>query len=280
MNNYKIALLVIDGQVDFMDLPGSALSVPGACKDMDRVIEFIKRNTGELGNITMTMDSHRTIDIAHPSFWMDAHGNPPPPFTAITYEDIKTGKWTSRFAPSHAYAYIKKLEDQGEFTHVIWPYHCLIGSVGASIYKPLHDAVNVWEAKKGMAVDFVTKGDNPYTEHFGAFRANIEIPQDPRTQFNQTLIANLMKYDLVFLAGEARSHCVANSLRQAVTEVPALAQKLVIMQDCMSDVPGFPAAFYAEVQKIYDDAVAKGARMADSAADVLQLVEDTQAVPA
>lgn len=271
MNN-KIALLIIDGQNDFMDLPGSTLPVAGACKDMDRVIAFIKANKADIGNISCTLDSHRTIDISHPSFWMKADNTPIDVFTPVTSVDITSGKYTARFAPSWANKYIDKLEKQGEFTHFIWPYHCLIGSKGASMYEPLHKAINEWEAEMGVPVNFVTKGDNPYTEHFGALRANIEMPEDPKTQLNQQLIQQLMRWDMIYLAGEAKSHCVANTLRQIYKEVPQLAAKLTILTDCMSDVPNMGAAFYAEVDKIYDAAKQAGVKFAKSTDSIMATV--------
>lgn len=257
-------LLIIDGQVDFMDLKDSALPVPGATADMDRVIKFIENNSKHLGAISSTLDSHRSIDISHPSFWSDKDGNPVAPFTQITYKDLQEGKFTANFDPKWAFEYVKKLEDQGEFPHFIWPYHCLIGSAGAALYAPLSKALNKWELENGRIVKYVTKGDNPYTEHFGAFRANIEIAKDPKTQFNQSLVKLLMEHDDVYFAGEAKSHCVVNTLRQAVTEVPALASKIVLLEDCMSDVTGLPAAFYKHVESIYNDAKAKGVRTAKS----------------
>lgn len=257
------ALLNIDGQNDFV-LTTGALPVAGAVGDMDRVCAFIKKNALGLGTILLTLDSHRTIDIAHPSWWSDKDGKPVPPFTLITYADLLAGKYTANFAPGWSFEYVRKLEEQGEFMHFIWPYHCLIGSTGAALYEPLQKAVSEWEASKRVPVTYVTKGDNPYTEHFGAFRANIEIPEDPKTQFNQELVRQLMVNDDVYLTGEARSHCVANSLRQAINEVPALASKIIVLEDCMSDVPGLPADFYVGVQKIYDDAAVKGVRFAKS----------------
>lgn len=270
MQKKELALLIIDGQNDFMDLPGSALPVTGATKDMDRVIVFIAKNFAQVDNITCTLDSHRTIDIAHPSFWMNVDGTPVAPFTPISAADVQSGKYAPRFNPQWSRQYVEQLEAQGEFNHFIWPYHCLIGSEGAALYAPLHKAINEWEAKKGTPVTFVTKGDNPYTEHFGAFRANIEMPSDPTTQFNQGLIAKLMEYEMVYLTGEAKSHCVANSLRQAITEVPQLAHKLTILTDCMSDVIGLPQSFYDEVDKIYSNALKAGVKFAKSTNNVMQ----------
>lgn len=272
MKSKNIALLIIDGQNDFMDLPKSTLPVPGACKDMDRVIAFIQKNTKEIDNITCTLDSHRTIDISHPVWWEDAQGKLVSPFTPISNEDVKKGVYIPRFQPQWSRDYVDQLETQGEFGHLIWPYHCLIGSEGTALYGPLHKAINVWEVDKSIIVQYVTKGDNSMTEHFGAFRANIEMPMDPKTQFNQGLIKNLLEYEAVYLAGEARNFCVVNSLRQAITEVPDLAKKLIILEDCMSDVPGMTPAFCAEVDAIYLSAKAQGARFAKSTDSVLQAV--------
>lgn len=270
--NKKAALLIIDGQIDFMDLPGSALPVTGACADMDRVIAFIKKNVAEIDNITCTLDSHRTLDISHPSWWMKKDGSPVDPFTPISSAQVKDGTYTPKIEPKWSREYVESLETQGEFGHFIWPYHCLIGSAGTALYPSLHKAINEWEAAKVRPVNFVTKGDNPYTEHFGAFRANIEIPSDPKTHFNQGLIKTLMDYEVVYLAGEAKSHCVANSLRQLVNEAPTLIPKLVILQDCMSNVAGLPREFYDEVNLIYDNAKKAGVRFAKSTDNVMATV--------
>ena len=56
----------------------------------------------------------------------------------------------------------------------------------------------------------------------------------------------------VLLAGEARSHCLANTVRDIVTHFsdPALAQKLVLLTDASSDVAGFESygdSFFKEL---------------------------------
>ena len=264
--------MVIDGQNDFV-LPNGALPVTGAVDDMKRVVEFIKNNMDGLNGISCTLDSHHTLDISHPAWWMDKNGNIVPPFTVILPQDLLEGKYTARTAPQWSNKYVNDLATQGEFVHFVWPYHCLIGTTGHALYADLAAALKQFEETKGVPVHYVTKGENQYTEHFGAFRANIEIPQDPSTQLNQRLIKYLMENDDVYLAGEASSHCVANTLKQAVNEVPGLASKLIILEDCMSAVPGGPVAngpSFAELaQPIYDDAKAKGVRFAKSTDVVL-----------
>lgn len=232
----KIALLVIDGQNDFCKPTGS-LFVPGAEKDMERLAKFVTEHKSEIDFIGLTMDSHQVIDISHPSFWEDKDGNPPSPFTIITASDVESGKWTPRYAPQEALRYIQVLESQGEYPHCIWPEHCIIGTEGAAIVKELMDAVKDW-ARQGKFFQVVTKGTYPLTEHFGAFRANVPVVGHPETQLNQNLVQKLETYQKIYFAGEAKSHCVANTLKQAL-EFPSLASKFIILEDCMANVPGF-----------------------------------------
>lgn len=63
----KVHLVIIDPQIDFMDSKGSALPVPGANADMNRLAAMIGRVGNKLEDIHVTLDSHRIIDIAHPA---------------------------------------------------------------------------------------------------------------------------------------------------------------------------------------------------------------------
>lgn len=228
-------MLIIDAQFDFCH-PQGALFVPGADADMKRLAAWIKANKAGIDHISVTMDSHPVNDISHPSFWQDKNGNFPNPFTPITSQEIKDGKWSPRFFPREAIDYVESLEKQGEFGHFIWPNHCLIGSRGAAIEDHIMDALIEW-TKDGKFYQVVAKGTYPLTEHFGIFRANVPVANRPETQLNQALIDTLEKYQHIYLGGEAKSHCVANSLKQVLEEAPGLASKFVILEDCMSDVP-------------------------------------------
>lgn len=235
MNNQH-AILIIDAQYDFCN-PQGALFVAGADSDMKRLATWIKTNKSQIDHISVTMDNHPVNDISHPSFWQDKNGNFPNPFTPITAQEIKDGKWSPRFFPKEAIHYVEELEKQGEFGHFIWPFHCLIGSRGAAIDDNIMEALIEW-TREGKFYQVVAKGTYPLTEHFGIFRANVPLANRPETQLNQSLIDTLEKYQNVYLVGEAKSHCVANSLKQAMEEAPTLANKFVILEDCMSDVTG------------------------------------------
>lgn len=253
------ALIAIDLQKDFHDnIPGSTLAVPGSTKDTERTCAFI-RNL-DPATIFASRDSHYNLDISHPDWWEDAKGNTVKSFTLIMADDIKNGKYVPRMDYARSLAYVEALEKNGEFLHFIWPPHCLIGSDGQSFHPLFMEAVCDWNLRNRKWVNFVTKGVNPFTEHFGMFRANVPIDKDPNTQVDQAIFKTLQDHDDIYLVGQARTHCDANSLRQLLQIAPQLASKVIVLEDCMSNVPGLPDDFYAQVDKIYADAYAQGVR--------------------
>jgi nicotinamidase/pyrazinamidase len=258
----KTALLVIDAQNDFMDIPSATLPVTGAVKDVERIANFIEKVNPD--TIFASQDSHYTLDIAHVAWWNDSKGNPVSPFTMIFADDIKNGKYVPRVDPKRSLGYVEVLETNGEFNHFIWPDHCLMGTEGHAFHPVFFDAIQKWMKKNIKWVNFIVKGVNPFTEHFGIFKANVPLQEDPNTQVNQGIFQTLNNHDVVYLTGEARSHCVANSLKQLLSIAPQLASKLVVLEDCMSDVTGLPADFYIYVQSIYDEAKNKGVQIVKS----------------
>jgi nicotinamidase/pyrazinamidase len=254
------AFLIIDAQYDFCH-PQGALFVPGAQQDMARLKSLILANIPSIDHICVTLDTHPVNDISHPSFWTDGEGKFPGPFTQITSDEISRGKWTPRFHQAEAIRYVETLEAQGEFPHFIWPEHCLAGSKGAALYDDVMEAIYTWAVQTGKNYQALIKGTHPLTEHFGIFQAQIPIEGAPETQLNKSLINTLYAFDHVYLAGEARSHCVATSLRQVLVHAPDLARKMVIVEDCMSDVTGLGHLG----EPVYAEARKKGLRFARAA---------------
>lgn len=250
----KIHLLLIDPQNDFCDPTGS-LAVKGADADMARLAKMIDRLGGKIDDVHVTLDSHRVIDIAHPKmFKRVSDGQPPTPFTVLGVNSqdrivrFDNGQPTSEeyitFLPSHrvrVVQYLKALTAGGRYPHVIWPEHCLIGTWGTQVYKPVSDSLINWERQNFAIVDYVTKGSNPWTEHFSGVKAEVPDPSDPSTQINTALIQTLESADEILLAGEARSHCLANTVRDIVGAFsdPSYVKKLILLTDATSDVPGF-----------------------------------------
>jgi nicotinamidase/pyrazinamidase len=252
-----VLLLVIDMQYDFC-FPDGALYVHGAEKDAERLGRFINKYSERIDHIVLTQDNHNVIDISHPAYWEDPNGNHPLPFTQISYDDIEKGLWKPCYERDRAISYIKSLGQQGEFPHVVWPEHCIIGSRGAAIADEVLEPVKSW-ARKGRFYDLIVKGTNPLTEHFGALKANIPLKDSPETQLNKGLVATLKDYGAIIVAGEAKSHCVATTVKQMLdfSDIPG---KLVLIEDCMSDVTGFETL----ALPIYEEARRKGAKFSDS----------------
>lgn len=257
----NVHLLIIDPQVDFCD-PDGALYVPGAEKDMERLANFIKNNTNKISQIHVTLDQHHLCDVSHPQLWVDKDGNHPKPVeTQITVDDVNSGKWsgilpqiTKKFIE-----YLKKLEDSNRYPHTIWPPHCLIGYPGSNLYAPVAEALQVWvDAKLPRWVNFVAKGSNPFTEHFSGVRAEVPDPSDPLTQINTGLVQALSESDVFGIAGEALSHCVANTVRDIAQEFKddSLVSKMVLLEDATSSIP--VPIFEQASQKFIKDMTAKG----------------------
>jgi len=238
----KTHLLIIDPQTDFCD-PSGALYVKGAEDDIRRLAAMVRRTATQLDDIHVTLDSHRLVDVAHPIFWNDSNGAHPAPFTTITVADVESGRWTPVLPNLHRrmLTYVQTLESHSRYPLCIWPPHCLIGSVGHTVRPELLSALHGWEEQRMGLVDFVTKGSNPWTEHYSAVVADVPDPSDPGTQLNARLIQTLLDADQVAIAGEAGSHCVANTVRDIADAFgdDSAIRRLVLLQDATSPVTGF-----------------------------------------
>lgn len=237
----KIHALIIDPQNDFCD-PNGSLFVQGADGDMDRLASLVVRLKNKLDDIHVTLDSHHKVDISHPVWWRDSAGAHPDPFTIISASDVADGKWmaTKPSLQKHSLQYLRELELRSRYPHCIWVPHCLISSWGHNVYPTLFDALQEWE-DRFATVDFLTKGSNIYTEHFSAVQAEVPDPEDPTTQLNAQFVQTLESADIILLAGEARSHCLANTVRDtaAAFSDPKYVEKLYLLTDATSDVTGF-----------------------------------------
>jgi len=238
----NVQLVVIDPQNDFCD-PKGALYVPGAEEDMGRVAKMVGPAGGQLTDIHVTIDSHHLVDVAHPIMWKNSRGEHPTPFTIITASDVENGVWapTSPGLTKRMLAYVQSLETGQRYPLCIWPPHCLIGSWGQNVVPGLFDALVKWEQEQFAVIDYVTKGSNIYTEHYGAVQAEVPDPQDPSTQLNTPFIDTLREADVVAICGEAGSHCLANTVRDIANKLgdDSHVKKFVLLIDGTSPVPGF-----------------------------------------
>lgn len=281
----RTTLLIIDPQNDFCDLPegwratdplrnaptAPALPVSGAHADMLRLAALIDAGGEGIDRIVVTLDSHQRYDIAHPTFWQTGEGEAVNPFTAITAAEVRAGRFRPRDAAAlpRALAYLDALEQAGRYTLMVWPVHCEIGSWGHNVHAAVKTAYNRWEDRRLGVVQKVTKGSNPWTEHYSALRAEVPDAADDDTQLNTALIASLDQADRIVIAGEASSHCVKATVEHLAQHLPSRRlDKLVLLTDAMSPVTGFEA----QAQSFLADLQRQGARLA-TCAEVLPLLQ-------
>lgn len=241
-------------QRDFCDPKGS-LFVKGGDVNCELVAAMIERHGDKIDSISLTMDSHAVLHLAHTLCWKDSAGKTPPPFTAITYNDIVNGKYrATNVAWQRRYTeYLKALDAKG-LTHTLWPNHCVVGSNGWSLHPKVSDAVIGWETKYFGLANYFCKANNIFSEHYGVVAAEVCDAADPTTNINTHFIKTLEEADLIPVVGVASSHCVKRSVEQIVTEFgPDNTKKLVLLTDGMSPVTGFEQAekdFFAYAKSI------------------------------
>lgn len=233
-------LLIIDPQIDFC-CPEGSLYVNGADKDMDRLARLIYNQAENISEITVTMDMHKRYHIANPVFWINESGENPEPYTILTAKDVEDGKWKAANKEHRAWGlkYLKTLEKNGRYQLCIWPYHCVIGTVGNNIYPAVLDALSFFECTHFKKVNYINKGSCCLTEHYSALFADVPIPHESSTHINKKLLISMAEADSVLVAGEALSHCVANSVTDIGNSLNRDLSKFTLLKDATSSVVGF-----------------------------------------
>lgn len=295
----RVDLFVIDGQNDFCASgkepsnwptpedgrrPG-ALCVAGADQEAVRVASMIDELSVAgpekhlISKIHATLDSHHVNDCAHNTVWRDQNGSTVPPFTIVSHDDIVKHKYTPAFAggkwdgrPVSAYEwalkYTKALADRGRNPLCLWPEHCLIQTWGASVYQPLQDAYNRWSKQTGRWIDFISKGQNPFTEHYSALEADVPDPNDPTTNINGPVIRDAADADIIVWCGWAGSHCLKWTALDAInfftkTGTNPFIAKSVFLEDASAPVPNPPGGpdFGQWRLDFLDEVVRRGGRV-------------------
>ena len=262
----KTHLVLVDPQNSFckqvdprrqQEVHDGELCIPGAWEDMGRVAELIHRLGSRIDTIHVTMDSHHLLHVAHPIWFRDGGGRHPEPFTIMREEEgviigsragadgavRDVGEFTTTRADflERTLEYLRQLAAGNRYPHCIWPPHCLMGTPGHNVVAPLMEALLAWCRAGPRRINTAIKGSNIFVEHFSAVRAEVPDPDDPGTQLNTALIGKLTEAGEILLAGEAGSHCVANTVTDIAHQCPddAFLKKCVLLVDGTSPVPGF-----------------------------------------
>jgi nicotinamidase-related amidase len=255
----KILLLLVDVQNTFCT-PGFELFVAGrsgtaAVEDNERLCDFIYRNLHQLTKICFTMDTHQAVQIFHSIFLVDDHGKHPKPFTVVTEKDIEKGIWKfnknissvlgidSSYGQEYLRHYTQELALSGKYELTVWPYHAMLGGIGHAVVSSVEEAVFFHGIARSSQPDFDIKGKNPFTENYSVFSP--EVNSDPFGkkigEKNQALTDKLLKHDMIIVAGQAKSHCVAWTLDDLLSDIhdrydPEFSKKIYLLEDCTSPV--------------------------------------------
>jgi len=255
----RVCLVIVDCQNTFcipeFELFVGGRSGKGAVEDNVRLCEFIYRNLGVITEIVPTLDTHTAMQIFHPVFWVNQAGEHPKPHTVISLEDVEQGAWRANpdVAPSvlhgdaktlqrHAVHYVRKLTERGKYPLMVWPYHSVLGGIGHALVSSVEEALFFHCLARKSQTRFEIKGDNPCTEHYSVLYPEVREGADgePLLQKEGGLLIGLLSFDAVIIAGQAKSHCVAWTIDDLLTEVkarnPKLVEKVYLLEDCTSPV--------------------------------------------
>jgi nicotinamidase-related amidase len=103
----------------------------------------------------------------------------------------------------------------------------------------------------------------PKTEYYSLLEPEVKVPEDPRGNLNQAFLSRLLSYDRVYVAGQAKSHCVLETLASIVRHVgdsPEMLGKLRLLEDGTSSVTHPEIDFEAMALEALGEYEAKGLR--------------------
>ena len=254
----KVGLLLVDVQNTFC-IPGFELFVGGksgrgAVEDNTRLCQFIYRHMGRISQIVLTMDTHMAMAVFHSAYLVDNKGHHPELFSQISVDDIEQGRWrfnekladtlgiSAQKAQQNLVHYVKTLAHQGKYQLTIWPYHALLGGIGHAIVSSIEEAVFFHSQTRYSQPVFTVKGISPYTENYSALGPDVIDNADGEVIVpkNKAIVEQLLSFDVLIIAGQAKSHCVAWTVDDLLTEIQkrdaSMAKKIYLLEDCTTPI--------------------------------------------
>ena len=169
-----------------------------------------------------SIDTHHAMQIFHAICLVNDRGEHPAPFTLVSAEDVEAGRGGSTrrsprpglepaYAQRHLLHYTRATGRgrQVRADHLALP-------LDARQHRPrprarVEEAIFFHGIARPSQPDFQVKGDNPLTEHYSMLGPEvIEGPDGERLATATTRWSrNSSTFDVVVVAGQAKSHCVA-----------------------------------------------------------------------
>jgi nicotinamidase-related amidase len=291
----RVCLVAVDVQNTFC-IPGFELFVAGrsgtgAVEDNQRLCEFLYRNLDTVTQVVPTLDTHQAMQVFHAVWLIDEEGRHPDPYTLVSAEDVEAGRWQvdpavaeglglePEYARRHLLQYTRTLEERGKYRLTIWPYHAMLGGIGHALVSAVEEAIFFHTIARRSQPDFQPKGRSPLTEHYSVLGPEVTHGPDGERlgERNAPLLEKLLAFDIVVIAGQAKSHCVAwtidDLLESSDLREGGLLEKVYLLEDCTSPVvvPG--------VVDYTDEANAAFARFADAGMHVVRSTDPIESWP-
>ena len=291
----RVALVAVDVQNTFctpeFELFVGGRSGTGAVDDNRRLCEFLYQNQHRITQVFPTQDTHQAMQIFHRVFLVDADGNHPEPYTLVSADDVASGRWRANedvaaalgldpaYVQEHLAYYAGALERGGKYALTVWPFHAMRGGIGHALVSAVEEAIFFHGIARRSQAAFQVKGFEPLTEHYSMLGPEVEsdCAGRPLGERNTSLIDELVAFDAVIIAGQAKSHCVAwtiqDLLDDPVVRERRLEEKVYLLEDCTSPVvvPG--------TVDFTEEADAAFARFAESGAHLVRSTEPMSAWP-
>src|SRR5438445_9237698 len=97
----------------------------------------------------------------------------------------------------------------------------MLGGIGHAIVTGIEEAIFFYAIARASRAKFEMKGRHPLTENYSALRPEVaeSATGQPIGGKDVELTNRLLAYDALFVAGQAKSHCVAWTIDDLLAEI-------------------------------------------------------------
>jgi nicotinamidase-related amidase len=285
----RVCLLAVDVQNTFCT-PGFELFVAGrsgtgALDDSRRLSAFVYHHLDLITQAVVTLDTHQAFQIFHAPFLVDADERHPDPYTLVTDQDVVSGRW--RVDPAAAETlgldqpdeylggYVRALAAGSKYDLTVWPFHAMLAGIGHALVSAVEEALFFHAIARRSQTRFEIKGQHPLTEHYSVLGPEVlrGLNGELLGERNTALVQYVSGFDAIIVAGQAKSHCVAWTVEDLLQDVPEIASRLYLLEDCTSPVVVPGAVDYS------DEAHEAFARFAEAGAHVVRSTDPVATWP-
>jgi nicotinamidase-related amidase len=118
----------------------------------------------------------------------------------------------------------------------------MLGGIGHALVASVEEAIFFHSISRFSQPDFHEKGYNPLSEHYSVLGP--EVLEGPNgniiAEKSAEFFSKLIDFDAVIIAGQAKSHCVAWTIDDLLSDIILkdrnLVRKIYLLEDCTSPV--------------------------------------------